>query len=310
MSSGPSRFGEAPLVPRGRHVYVSRRSGSWWIAGRSDRIETDETPLSEADNDRNWRGSRPSISACRGRESSSGLSGEGDGSRIEGEKRAAGLAALAEIESGMTIGLGTGSTVRHFLEGLAVSLDAGLIRGVRGVPTSSDTELRCRVLGIPTLQLSDGLCLDVAVDGADEVSPDLDLVKGLGGALLREKIVVQAADRFVVIVDGAKEVGSLGERSLIPIEVAPFAWSSHLSFFRSLRAEPIPRQQDGEMVVTDNGNHLVDLAFAEGIESPEELDAVLHRRAGVVETGLFLKMADRVFTGSGDEVMRRDRRTP
>ena len=239
------------------------------------------------------------------------MSGEGGGSRIEGEKRAAGLAALAEIESGMTIGLGTGSTVRHFLEGLAVSLDAGLIRGVRGVPTSSDTELRCRVLGIPTLQLSDGLSLDVAVDGADEVSPDLDLVKGLGGALLREKIVVQAADRFVVIVDAAKEVGSLGERSLIPVEVAPFAWSSHLSFFRSLRADPMPREkQEGEMVVTDNGNYLVDLAFADGIESPEELDAALHGRAGVVETGLFLKMADRVFTGSGDEVMRRDRGTP
>jgi len=236
------------------------------------------------------------------------LSGEVGGSRSDSEKREAGLAALAEIESGMTIGLGTGRTVRFFLEGLARLLDDGALHDVRGVPTSSDTEGRCRALGIPTVELSDGLALDVAVDGADEVSPALDLVKGLGGALLREKIVVQAARRFVVIVDAAKEVVSLGEHSLIPVEVEPFAWSSHLSFFRSLEAEPIPRKTvSGEMVRTDNGNYLIDLRFTSGIRSPDDLELALRSRAGVVETGLFLQMADRVFVGTVDGVMRRDR---
>lgn len=212
----------------------------------------------------------------------------------------------------MTIGLGTGSTVRFFLEGLAGLLDDGALHDVRGVPTSSDTERRCGALGIPTVELSDGLALDVAVDGADEVSPSLDLVKGLGGALLREKIVVQAARRFVVIVDAAKVVTKLGDRSPIPVEVAAFAWSSHLSFFRSLEAEPIPRKNaSGEMVRSDNGNYLIDLSFPAGIVGPpDDLELALRARVGVVETGLFLQMADRVFIGTEDGVMRRDRGGP
>ncbi len=227
---------------------------------------------------------------------------------IEAEKRAAGLAALGEVEAGMTIGLGTGSTVKYFLKGLAEALEGGEIRDIRGVPTSSETEARCRELGIPTVDLFDGIFLDIAVDGADEVSPEVDLVKGLGGALLREKMVVQAAKRFVVIVDSGKEVGSLGEQAPVPVEVTQFGWPAQLSFFRSLGSEPDPRRlEGGELVVTDNGNHLIDLRFESGIPFPRELEAALKRRAGVVETGLFLQMADRVFVGTGEGVTLRER---
>lgn len=229
----------------------------------------------------------------------------------DAQKRAAADAALGEVENGMLLGLGTGSTVRHFLRGLGEALGEGDVRDVRGVPTSSDTERLCLSLDIPTLDLADGLSLDLAVDGADEVSPGLDLIKGLGGALLREKMVAQASRRFVVIVDAAKEVGRLGERAPVPVEVARFGWSSHLAFFRSLGAEPRPRERpDGELVVTDNGNHLVDLDFTEGIPDPYELESALRGRAGVLETGLFLGMTDRVFVGRDEGVAVREKAGP
>ena len=227
---------------------------------------------------------------------------------VEAEKRLAARAAVGEVRSGMLLGLGTGSTVRHFLEALGEALGAKALVGIRGVPTSIDTERRCAALGIPTLELAEGLVLDLAVDGADEVSPSLDLIKGLGGALLREKMVVQASRRFVVIADAAKEVNRLGTRAPLPVEVAPFGWRTHLPFFRSLGAEPRPRTvAGGTLVMTDNGNNLVDLAFESGIESPRELEAALRGRAGVLETGLFLGMADRVFVGDAGSVRVFDR---
>lgn len=228
----------------------------------------------------------------------------------DAQKRAAARAALEEVESGMLLGLGTGSTVRYFLDGLGEALKSGDVRDLRGVPTSSDTERRCLALGIPTVDLTDGLTLDLAVDGADEVSPALDLIKGLGGALLREKMVAQASRRFVVIVDAGKEVGQLGERAPVPVEVARFGWSAHLSFFRSLEAEPRPRQRpDGGLVVTDNGNHLIDLDFPHGIAAPAELESALRRRAGVLETGLFLDLADRILVGRDEGVAFREKAT-
>lgn len=225
----------------------------------------------------------------------------------EEEKRIAGRAALAEVASGMTLGLGTGSTVRYFLEALAEALEAGDLTGVSGVPTSVDTEERCRQLGIPMRPLDAGVVLDLAVDGADEVSPSLDLIKGLGGALLREKIVVQAARRFVVIADSAKEVASLGERAPLPVEVVPYAWQAHLPFFRELGADPRPRERGGEQFRTDNGNLIVDLHFAPYIPDPLALEASLRARAGVVETGLFLGVADLALVGSPSGVIRRER---
>lgn len=204
----------------------------------------------------------------------------------------------------MLLGLGTGSTVRHFLEGLAEALGRGELSDLRGVPTSRDTEARCRVLGIPTVELGEGSSLDLAVDGADEVTPHLDLVKGLGGALLREKIVVQAAQRFVVIADGSKEVARLGTRAPLPVEVARFGWRTHLPFFERLGATPRPRMtDDGAFFETDNGNLVMDLRFDQGISDPVELATALESRAGIVEHGLFLGMARRAYIARDREVM-------
>lgn len=210
----------------------------------------------------------------------------------EEAKRAAGEQAATYVTSGMRLGLGTGSTVRYFLEGLARRLDEGELKEIQGVPTSLQTRDRAQALGIPLMELAEAEELDLAVDGADEVSPDLDLIKGLGGALLREKMVVQASRRFVVVADTGKTVEQLGNQAPLPVEVVSFAWQSHLPFFRSTGARPEPRKTaDGELFVTDNGNVIVDLHFDGGIPDPYGLDALLRMRAGVVETGLFLGMA-------------------
>jgi len=196
----------------------------------------------------------------------------------------------------MTLGLGTGSTVRFFLEALAESLEEGRIEGVRGVATSVDTEERATELGIPLLELARAESLDLAVDGADEFTPSLDLIKGLGGALLREKMVVQAAHRFIVIADESKAVERLGTRVPLPVEVVSFAWESHLPFFRSLGARPELRHGgDGAPYTTDNGNPVIDLHFEDGVGDPVQLERRFRDRAGVVETGFFLQMADAVI---------------
>lgn len=223
-------------------------------------------------------------------------------------KRAAGRAAVREVRSGTTIGLGTGSTVRFFLEALAEEIGAGRLEGVRGVSTSEQTAAQGRDLGLELVELPDAGPLDLAVDGADEVDPRLDLIKGLGGALLREKMVVQAARRFVVIVDEGKRVPRLGARGPLPVEVLPFAWDVHLPFFRSLGAEPVPRRgEGGDLVRTDNGNPVVDLHFHDGVRDPAPLELNLRARAGVVATGLFLGVADRVIVGSASGAETLDR---
>lgn len=228
------------------------------------------------------------------------VSGEGVVTVLEGAERgkeAAGRQALDEVASGMTVGLGTGSTVRWFLEALAEALEDGRLSGVQGVPTSVETEKRCQALGIPLLGLAEAGTLDLAVDGADEVSPSLDLIKGLGGALLREKMVVQSARRFVVIVDPGKLVRRLGDRSPLPVEVVRFGWEAHLPFFRDLGGDPQLRRVEGEPFVSDNGHFIVDLHFADGMPDPRAIESALQARAGVVETGLFLEMAQRVISG-------------
>lgn len=216
-------------------------------------------------------------------------------SPIEAAKRAAARRTLGEVKSGMTLGLGTGSTVRHFLDLLGEALAEGRLDGIRGVATSRDTETRAEALGIPLMELDEVESLDLAVDGTDEFTPELDLVKGLGGALLREKMVVQAARRFVVMADGGKAVEHLGSRAPLPVEVVPFAWRSHLPFFRALGADPRLRTgDDGEPLLTDNGNPILDLHFDPFIPDPWELETLLRTRAGVVETGLFLGVANAV----------------
>jgi ribose 5-phosphate isomerase A len=225
-------------------------------------------------------------------------------------KREAGRAALREVHSGMRLGLGTGSTVRFFLEALAEALQEGTLSNIVGVPTSEDTTRRALALGIPLAPLHEAIPLALAVDGADEVTPELFLIKGLGGALLREKMVVQGAERFVVIADETKGVGTLGLRSPLPVEVVAFGWEAHLPFFRSLGADPrlrtvgvTPEGPGGEPYRTDNGHLIVDLHFPQGISDPAALDRALQARAGVVETGLFLGLASRAYL-AGSEGLR------
>jgi ribose 5-phosphate isomerase A len=223
-------------------------------------------------------------------------------------KREAAREALTRVTSGMRLGLGTGSTVAHFLDLLAEALHGGDLGGVVGVPTSHRTADHARRLGIPLVEL-DGAPLDLAVDGADEVDPDLDLVKGMGGALLREKMVAQAARQFVVIVDAAKEVERLGQRSPVPVEVVPFGWKSHLPVLRGLGADEVVFRcdDDGRPVYTDNGNIVLDCHFRDAISDAFEMEAVLRERAGVVETGLFLGLAGEVLVAGEDGVRTRRR---
>lgn len=218
---------------------------------------------------------------------------------MERLKRAAARRAVREVRSGMTLGLGTGSTVAHFLELLAERLDRGEITDVLGVPTSVRTAEMSDDLGIPLTDLAHRPVLDLTVDGADEVDPDLNLIKGLGGALLREKIVARASDRLVIIADQGKRVRRLGERAPLPVEVVRFAWEIHLPFLEALGAEAsLRRSPDGEPYVTDNGNYILHCRFPGGLGDPRAVEAALQARAGVVESGLFLGMADVAVIGA------------
>lgn len=219
----------------------------------------------------------------------------------EAKARAA-QAALDEVQSGMDLGLGTGSTVRYFLDALGDALARGERSNIRGVPTSEDTAERAMRLGIPLMQLHEVPSLDLAVDGADEVTPTLDLIKGLGGALLREKMVVQRASRFIVMADESKQVQVLGEKAPLPVEVVQFGWQAHLDFFRTMNGEPRLRTvQDAagaRPFITDNGNFILDVTFSQGIPDPIALDEALQRRAGIVDSGLFLGVTRAVYLAS------------
>ena len=211
-------------------------------------------------------------------------------------KRAVGVEAAELVDSGMRLGLGTGSTVAHFLTALAKRLDAGGLIDVVGVPTSLRTAREAKELSIPLTSLTETPVLDLTIDGADEVDPELNLIKGLGGALLREKMVAQASQRLVIMVDDAKTVPVLGTRCPVPIEVIQFGWEVHGRFLESFGARSTLRVgPDGEPMVTDNGNYIIDCRFPDGIAEAESFESALGARAGIVESGLFLGMATEVL---------------
>ncbi len=214
-------------------------------------------------------------------------------------KRQAAHRALENVQSGMTLGLGSGSTVAHFIQLLGEALEAGDLNDVRGVPTSKDTAARARALGIPLTSLAEHPRLDLAVDGADEVDPDLNLIKGLGHALLREKIVAIHTQRFVVIVDESKRVARLGTRGPLPVEILPFAATAHVRWLNTLgcRAE-LWLEPDGAPIRTDNGNQLARCWFPDGISDPYALARTLSERPGIVEHGLFLDMTSAAIVAS------------
>jgi len=217
-------------------------------------------------------------------------------------KRAAAVRAAEWIRDGMVVGLGTGSTVRYLLERIAELRGAGELQGVVGVPTSEDTAGRARALGIPLRTLAECPEIDLTIDGADEVDPELRLIKGLGGALLREKIVATASRRVVIVADASKLVEKLGTRAPLPVEVDPFGAPVQPAFLRALGAEPVLRLRDGEPLVTDGGNLIYDCRFPHGIGDPEEVERVLDARVGIVENGLFLGLASAVVIAGEDGV--------
>ena len=217
-------------------------------------------------------------------------------------KKAAAEAACAHIRNDTIIGLGTGSTADFAVRHVGELVQKGL--RVRGVPTSVKTETLARQVGIPLVDLDEVEEIDVTIDGADESDPGLDLIKGLGGALLREKIVASLTRRQIIVVDPSKLVPRLGTRSPLPVEVLPFG--AKVVERRLVREgyRPTLRVREGRPVVTDNGNLVLDLRFPDGIEDPRRLERDLNNVPGVVENGLFLGMTWRVVVGEADGTVR------
>ncbi len=212
-------------------------------------------------------------------------------------KRAAGRHAAGLVENGMTVGLGTGSTVFYTLERIAERMrEEGL--AVCGVPTSRDTEEKARAYGIPLATFADVETLDLTIDGADEIDAKFQMIKGGGGALLREKIVAAVSRREVIVVDRSKVVSRLGLRFLLPVEVVPFArnsvarWLGHLSIQPNLRV-----RAEGGVYLTDNGNEILDCRVPGGIADPADLERRLSMIPGIVESGLFVDLCHLLVIG-------------
>jgi ribose 5-phosphate isomerase A len=221
---------------------------------------------------------------------------------IEELKQAAAEKAVEQIQDGMILGLGTGSTIRFVVDKLGQLWQAGILKNIIGVPTSKATASQARHYGIPLATLDEQPGLHLAIDGADEVDPKLNLIKGLGGALLREKMVAMAARRFVVVVDESKLVDKLGTRAPLPVEVVQFAWKTQIRWLEQLGCSPTLRGGEAHPFVTDNGNYIIDCTFHQGIDDPAALSAVLRARIGLVEHGLFLKMAHQAIVARADGV--------
>ena len=218
------------------------------------------------------------------------------------EKREAAEAAADLVQDGMVVGLGTGSTATFAIAALIARVRTGL--QLRAVPTSERSAAQAREGGIALVELDEGLRLDLTIDGADAVAEgSLDLVKGLGGALLREKIVAAASQRLLVVVDGSKMVAKLGENTPIPVEVTPFAWRATAGRIAALGTRPVLRHEAGGPFHTDGGNLILD-CHTGPISDPAALDASLQAIVGVVETGLFIRRTSEVFLAGPDGVRR------
>jgi ribose 5-phosphate isomerase A len=217
-------------------------------------------------------------------------------------KQMVGSAAADLVEDGMVIGLGTGTTAAFLVRALAERLRKGL-RIVGAVPTSQETAQLAGILGIPLVSLETYPELDLAIDGADEIDPQLNLIKGGGGALLREKIVASAARRFVVISDASKLVPRLGVHSALPVEVVPFALVPVGRRLEALGASVQLRVREGAAFVTDNQNNILDCHFPAGIADPLDLQTRIRAIVGIVEHGLFLNMAQKALVAGANGVI-------
>ena len=229
---------------------------------------------------------------------------------IDNLKQAAGNFAIdTYVKSGMRLGLGHGSTVAPALKRLGKLIREGKLQNIVGVPVSEHTTEAARGHGIPLTTLEAAPILDLYIDGADEVDPEFRLIKGLGGALLREKIIANASGKMVVICDETKVVSRLGTRAPLPVEVLTFGWTTHERWLETLGCIPQPRMTaQGDLFVTDGGNYIFDCRFPEGIRNPADLEITLNNRPGVVENGLFLDLAEEVViatTKDGIQVRKR-----
>jgi len=227
---------------------------------------------------------------------------------MSAQKRAAGRAAADLVTSGQIVGLGTGSTVFFVLERLAERIrDEGL--EVVGVPTSVDTETKARDFGIALTTLDEVERFHVTIDGADEIDGGYRMIKGGGGALLREKVVASLSDEVITVVGPDKVVERLGTTFDLPVEVVPFARAACSRRITSLGGTPTVRGGEGSPYLTDNGNEILDVHFEEGIEDPAALERALDEIPGVVESGLFVGLSHVLVIGHDDgsaDVRRRD----
>lgn len=216
--------------------------------------------------------------------------------QVDQYKKAAGEKAAEYIKDGMTVGLGSGSTVYWMLKKLSELIEQGLT--VKGIPSSLRTEGWAKEFNIPLTDFSEVELLDIAIDGADEIDPDFQLSKGGGGSLVREKIVNAHAKKLIIIADESKMVDELGKFPL-PVEVLQFGWQRTADKIAKLGAVPVLREQDGEAYVSNNGNFILDCAF-NSIPDPKTLHHDLKQLLGVVETGLFIDMTDTVILAGAE----------
>lgn len=218
------------------------------------------------------------------------------------ELGALGEVAADYVTSGMRVGLGTGKAANAFVRALADRVRSGL--DIIGVPTSEATRRLAEELGIPLTTLEQAGQLDMTVDGADEVDPELNLIKGLGGALIREKIVAASSGRLVIVIGEEKLVSRLGVNTPLPVEIVPFGLPLCMKRLAALGCEPVLRVVKADAnrpFLTDNGNYILDCEFA-AIDEPAKLDAAVLTIPGVVGTGLFVAMAECVLVQNGSEV--------
>jgi len=223
-------------------------------------------------------------------------------------KRWAAERAVELVQPGMGVGLGSGSTAAFVVYRLAALLREGKLTGVVGVPTSLETESLARSVGVPLATLEEHPALELTIDGADEVDPELCLLKGGGGALLREKIVAQASRRVIIVVDESKLSPRLGTQRPVAVEVLPFGWRSQALFLEGLGARVTRREaREGGPYRTDQSNFILDCDFGP-ISRPAELAAKLEARAGIVEHGLFIGLTSELIVAGPKGVEHRVRR--
>lgn len=225
----------------------------------------------------------------------------------EEAKRTAAAEAVKHVKNGFTVGLGSGSTVAHVIQEIGKRVRQRDLQ-ILGVPTSHQTKMLAIHSGIPITTLIEHPQLDLTVDGADQVDEQLNLIKGMGGALTREKIAASVANQFVVVVDETKLAKKLGANCTLPVEVLPFAVPTVASKMRKMGGKPVLREARRKVgpVITDNGNFIVDVDFGL-ISKPGELDLKLQQIPGVIETGLFIGMAEVVYVGTRTKVKRLER---